>query len=327
MKSSHGALVAALAASLFAACAASPVPPAADAPGIDASTTPVASDVAAPTPAGPVPEDELGGRLFDHLVRGGSSVQGFEPDASKTKGTADGRGGPKGDGTLLLGTGAPLLNDAGHDYRLKNLFGWDLRGKEGIYGPKYMNKSFVVSKNLLAGKESKAELAALLEKGDAEIPAFGPVLDAASRDAIAAFVIGVRDGALPHPDSIFELREKTPGNYALRVGGDVARGKTIFAERCAKCHGSDGTGMYFDDGEYSLGSHARQKAYEDWAKIVSGQPDSAMTRQVKGATGKAMAQEVLDVLAALCDRTAFPRGKASKDDVADGDARCGAYLK
>lgn len=52
-----------------------------------------------------------------------------------------------------------------------------------------------------------------------------------------------------------------------------------------------------------------------------------MTRQVKGATGKLMAEEVLDVLAALCDRIAFPRGKARKNDVADGDARCGAYLE
>jgi mono/diheme cytochrome c family protein len=137
----------------------------------------------------------------------------------------------------------------------------------------------------------------------------------------------VRDGALPHPDRIFELRAGSPGNYALRPGGDPARGKRIIAERCAGCHGADGTELTFDGGEFSLGSHARQKAYEDWLKIMNGQPGSTMGRQLRGASGEEMAKELLDILAALCDRAAFPRGAATGKDVADADPRCGVYLR
>ena len=140
-------------------------------------------------------------------------------------------------------------------------------------------------------------------------------------------MVGVRDGALPHPDGVFELKKGTPGNYALRAGGDATRGKAMIAERCSGCHGNDGTTVLFDDGEYSLGSHARQKAYEDWLKILNGQPGTGMKRQLKGANGKEMTQELLDLFAALCDRTALPAGKATKGDVPDGDPRCGAYLK
>ena len=195
------------------------------------------------------------------------------------------------------------------------------------YGAAYMNKPYAVSRNLLAGKESREQIVDLLTKGDAEVPALGGVLEPAQIDAVAAFVIGVRDGALPHPDGVFELKKGTPGNYALRTGGDSTRGKAMYAERCSGCHGKDGTNFLFDDGEYSLGSHARQKAYEDWLKITNGQPGTGMKRQLKGANGKEMTQELLDLFAALCDRTAFPAGKASKGDVPDGDPRCGAYLK
>jgi hypothetical protein len=52
-----------------------------------------------------------------------------------------------------------------------------------------------------------------------------------------------------------------------------------------------------------------------------------MTRQVKSTDGPGMAKEILDILAALCDRKAFPPGKAKAADVPNGDARCGPYLR
>ncbi|WP_437316545.1 hypothetical protein [Sorangium sp. So ce385] len=220
-----------------------------------------------------------------------------------------------------------MSNDAGHDYRLKNFFGWDLKGREGIYGPSAMAKGYAVSRNLLGGRETQEELVLLFTKGDREIPAYGDVLTPPQIEAMAAFVTGVRDGALPHPDQIFTVKPPAQGHYALLPGGDAARGKAHIKERCTSCHGDDGTKVLFDDGAYSLGSHARQKAYEDWFKILNGQPGSPMERQVRGSTGKEMAQEILDILAALCDRGAFPPGKATAKDVADGDGRCGAYLK
>jgi mono/diheme cytochrome c family protein len=327
MQLQTAALSALLLSAAIGACASGPPPqptsPAA-APAVQAPSTTTSPAKPAAPPAAPI--DALGGRLFDRFVAAGDA-RGFEPDRASTKGVADGRGGPDGHGTLRLGTGAPLLNDAGHDYRMKNLFGWDLRGKHGIYGPAYMDKPYAVSKDLLAGKETREEVAALLAKGDAEIPAFGAVLTPEQLDAIAAFVVGVRDGALPHPDMVFELRKSSPGNYVLRPGGDATRGKALFAERCSGCHGDDGTGVLFDDGAYSLGSHARQKAYEDWLKIMNGQPGTGMKRQLRGATAQEMTGELLDLFAALCDRAAFPAGEATGGDVKDGYPRCGAYLK
>src|SRR5690606_15940608 len=103
--------------------------------------------------------------------------------------------------------------------------------------------------------------------------------------------------------------------------------KQLYAKRCAGCHGPGGTKLLLDDGEYSLGSHARQKAYEDWLKILNGQPHTKMKRFLEGASGVELGQEVLDLLAALCDRAAFPVGDATEPDVAEGDPRCGDYLR
>ena len=290
-------------------------------------TAPVASTGAAPLVQAPSSDTAEGGRLFDKFYGKEKPFAVFTPDSGKVKGSPDGKGGVDGNGLLKLLNGTPLDNVARHDYRLKNLFGWDLKGAAGIYGPAQMKKAHVVEKNLLAGKETVDELASLLTTGSDTIPAYGPVLGGDAIRNIAAFVVGVRDGALPHPDQIFSLAPAARGHYALRPGGDAARGAKLFAERCTGCHGADGTKLLFDDGAFSLGSHARQKAYEDWAKILNGQPGTPMGRQVKGATGKEMAQEILDLFAALCDRKAFPRGKGTADDVKDGDGRCGGYLK
>ncbi len=293
----------------------------------EVTTAPTASASAAPAvsavPSGPTPG--LGGRLFDKFYGDSSYKGGFKPDSAKTKGKADGSGGPNGDGTLLSG-GKPMLNDAGHDYRLKNLFGWDLKGKDGIYGPAFMNKPYVVKQNLLSGKATPAELVAMLKKGDAGLPSYAGALDDEALAAIAEFVVATRDRKLVHPDDVFELKKGSPNNYVLKPGGDATRGKALIKERCSACHGDDGTKELFDDGEFSLGSHARQKAYEDWLKISAGQPGSPMGAQLRGSPSE-MTKELLDIFAALCDRTAFPLGKAKGKDVPNGDPRCGAYLK
>ena len=283
-----------------------------------------------PEPVSPAdvarPDDARGGRLFDRWM---SEAQGapFQPDSHATPGVADGSGGPRGDGTLLFADGRVLLNDGAHDYRLKNLFGWDLRGRAGLYGPDRMAKSYAVDGDLLSWTGGVSEVADRFAQGDAQVPALGPVLSRAELEDLASFVVRMRDGELPRPDSIYTLTSADAGHYALREGGDAARGRAMFAERCAGCHGADGTGMLFDGGAFSLGSHARQKAYEDWLKILNGQPGSEMDRQVRGATAAEMTQELLDLFAALCDREAFPVGAATSADVADGDPRCGAYLR
>ncbi|AKT43829.1 hypothetical protein [Chondromyces crocatus] len=324
MSAGRGLVFAALIAlSACGAPAAEPSVP--EAPTASTAEAPAAATdpAPAPTPAPAVTDDALGGRLYDRWYTG----KDFAPDNAKTADAIDGRGGPFGNGSLARGDGAPWSNASGHDYRLKNLFGWDLRGSEGIAGPKYQNKKQVLAKNLLSGKESFDELLAWLDKGSPETPAFGPVLSQDELRSLTAFIVGVRDGKLPHPDQIWTLSASTPGNYTLKSGGDATRGAQIIKERCVRCHGADGTAMLFDDDEYSLGTHSRQKAYEDWAKILNGQPGTKMGRQVKGATAQEMAQEILDIFAALCDRKAFPKGSAKGADVADKDPRCGAYLR
>lgn len=294
--------------------------PTAAEPTATATAVPTAAPTTTAEPAAPKRDTAKGGRDFDKW-----SLDGFKADDAKTKGKADGTGGPNKDGTLLSSEGKPLLND-GHDYRLKNLFGWDLRGKAGIYGPDMMNKSYVVGVNLLEGKQSEAELAAWLKAGTKEVPAFGAALSDAQLADVAAFIVGVRDRTLVHPADVFDLKKGSAGNYVLKPGGDAASGKALFKARCEGCHGADGTAMLFDDKEYSLGMHSRQKAYEDWQKILNGQPGSPMGRQLEG-DNKQMTKELLDLFAALCDRKAFPKGGAKGKDVPDGDPRCGAYLK
>src|SRR5690606_12636367 len=127
-----------------------------------------------------------------------------------------------------------------------------LRGAEGIYGPAQMAKPYVLAENPLTWGGSVAEIAARLERGDASLPAFGSVLESSDLEAIAAFIVRVRDGSLPSATSIFALTSSDAGHYALLPGGDAGRGKALFADRCAGCHGADGTRRFFDDGAYSL---------------------------------------------------------------------------
>lgn len=250
-----------------------------------------------PTTPGPAPVDptERGGRAFDRW----SSDPGLKAGATV----------PTTPGT-----------------RLKDRYGWDLRGAEGLYGAAYAAKDTVAPRNWLTSTESAAEIAALLAAGDGGGPPLATYLDDEAIGAIAGFIVGVRDGTLPRPDWIWDLVADSPGNYRLRDGADAARGHALIAERCADCHGPDGTGMTFDDGAYTLGSHARQKAYEDWFKILNGQPGTDMGRQVTG-DARAMAQQLQDILAALCDRSKYPATGATAGDVPDGDPRCGAYLR
>ncbi|MCK6544695.1 hypothetical protein L6R52_02420 [Myxococcota bacterium] len=288
---------------LTSACKTSGAPPGASAPSATVS-------------------DELGGRLFDRWAQ----KETFVADDKKTPDAADGRGGPFGDGTLPGADGQPLQN-TGHDYRLKNVFGWDLRGASGIYGPAAQNKPYVAKRDLLAGTETEEQLFEELAKGSADVFALGPVLKEHELRSIARFVHRVRTGALPRPELIWTLKPGSAGHYVLNAGADPERGKKLFAERCVECHGALGTDEPIDGGEHSVGTISRQSAYEIWLKLLNGQPGTEMKRQVKGASGEEMAQEILDLLAALCDRTAFPKGAATAEDVADGDPRCGAYLR
>ena len=251
--------------------------------------------------------------------------QSFAADSPKTP-ELDGKGGPNGNGTLNDGGGRPIAN-TGHDYRLKNLFGWDLRGAEGVDGPGYHDEPHVLRRNLLTDTRSASEIQRWLSEGDAETPAYGQVLDEKDLADLAAFLVKTRAGELSRPEHVYRLEAAAPRGYALRAGGDPVRGRELYRFSCDECHGKDGRELTLD-GMLSVGSYARASAYEVWFKIQNGLAGSPMLRQVDEKTGAENDRAVLDLLAALCDRKTYPalRGRDA-DDVQDGDARCGAYLK
>ncbi len=264
-----------------------------------------------------------GGRLYDKWWA--EATIEFSPDDKNTP-KRDGKGGPFGNGTLPNAKGESMLN-TGHDYRLKNLFGWDLQGAAGIYGEKYQNKSSVLSVVLLEEGVSVQEWSRRLSEGFEGVPAYGKVLNKTQIEDIAAFITAMASGKLVRAGQVWSLSENTPKNYTLKTGGDPERGHQLVEEKCSMCHGKNGTNFYLEDA-YSLGSFARAKSYEAWLKILNGQPGTKMRAQVDlGLSSEGQANNLLDILSALCDRKIYPRGEAIAPDVPDGDARCGEYLK
>jgi hypothetical protein len=259
-------------------------------------------------------DDARGGRLYDKWYA--ELDLGFVPGAA---------GGPHGDGTLDDGQGA-VMQDDGHGYRLKNLFGWDLRGTEGIYGPAYQNRPWVRPINLLVDDRTVPEIADWLEHGDAQTPAFGAVMPREAIEEIAVFIVGVRTGTLPRPDEVWALSESAPMKYVLQPGAEATRGAQRITEHCG-CHGPTGMEITIDD-SHSLGSYARTKAYEAWLKVLNGHPGSPMGRELDLSSGDEprAAVQILEILAALCDRTRYPP-KEHGSDVPDDDPACGEYLR
>ena len=112
-----------------------------------------------------------------------------------------------------------------------------------------------------------------------------------------------------------------PRLHAKRVQQAVV----VVRRAVALVHGDVQLVRPFDEIE-SVGTLSRSAGYEVWFKIAHGHPGSSMLRQVDGSSGAEQAARILDLLAALCDKQAFPALAASKDVPAD-DPRCGAYLR
>lgn len=265
----------------------------------------------------------LGGRLFDNWYK---ELQiGFVPD-NETTPKPDGEGGPNGDGTLNDADDKPILNN-GHQYRFKNLFGWDLLGNAGIYGGDHQKKPFVLASGPASRRESREVWIQRLSQGQGGIPSYGDVLTGFQIAAIVDFMLAMRDGEIPARGEIWRLSGEAPNGFVLIGGGNAERGLEIYQERCANCHGADGTAILFNDGQQNLGLHARYYGYAVAMKILSGDPGTNMYAQLDDLNRENKVQHLKDLLAALCDRQLFPRGLATDPEVPDGDPRCGAYLQ
>jgi len=269
----------------------------------------------------------FGGRLFDMWYD--DIDTDFVADDAETP-DVDGLGGPNGNGTLNGADGQPIAN-TGHDYRFKNLFGWDMRGDAGIYGRDHQAKPWILPAGPLSQRHVRASRSQWIDrvtKGEGGLPAYGDVLNAAEIEALVDFMLNVRDGHLPRPDNLYALASDAPKGFILAAGGDAERGRQFYDAQCAECHGADGTQIIFDNGEQSLGQHARYYGYAVAMIALSGEPGSDMGAETSLNLGAAQqTTTLLDLLAALCDRENYPRGAATDPDVPDGDPRCGAYLK
>jgi hypothetical protein len=279
---------------------------------------------------GPLAEFERiasGGRLFDMWYDEIDAT--FIPDNPDTP-EVDGSGGPNDNGTLNGADGVPIAN-TGHDYRFKNLLGWDMRGDAGIYGRGYQAKAWVLPAGPLSPQHagvSRREWIGRVTNGDGGLPAYGQVLNPAEIEALVDFMLAVRDGRLPHPDDLYALSTDSPKGFVLARGGDAERGRVFYASRCADCHGDDATHIIFDNGEQSLGQHARYYGYAIAMIALSGEPGSEMGPELSlNVSAAEQTATLLDLLAALCDRERYPRGAGTDPDVPDGDPRCGAYLR
>lgn len=269
----------------------------------------------------------FGGRLFDMWYD--ETGDGFVPDNPDTP-ENEGSGGPNGDGTLNDGDGLPIVN-TGHSYRLKNLFGWDMLGDAGIYGREHQAKPWVLPTGPLSSQhagESRDQWIARLTQGQDGLPRYGEVMTGPEIEALVDFMLAVRDRALPHPDDLYALSTEAPKGFVLASGGNAERGRRFYDAQCAECHGDDATKIIFDNGEQSLGQHARYYGYAVAMIVLSGEPGSDMGPQLPAGLGPAeQTTMLLDMLAALCVRDDYPRGAGTDPEVPDGDPRCGDYLR
>ncbi len=145
-------------------------------------------------------------------------------------------------------------------WRCKECHGWDYKGVEGAYGSGSHKTGF---KGVLqvAGKDPRAILAAL-KSGDHD---FSPYMD---EQALVDLALFLSQKLLD--SSTFIVDKKA-------VGGDPAKGETIYGENCVDCHGPQGTALNFADEsepEY-LATIALDNPWEFLHKARFGQPNVA----------------------------------------------------
>lgn len=124
---------------------------------------------------------------------------------------------------------------AGPDtWRCSECHGWDYRGAQGAYasGSHFTGFPDVMT---LSAAMSAEEIVAHLKGSNDRAHDFSPYLDDAALNQLAAFLKygTIDDTAYVDPVS---LQVK---------GADVARGRTLYEQTCASCHGPDGKAIVF----------------------------------------------------------------------------------
>ena len=171
-------------------------------------------------------------------------------------------------------------------WRCKECHGWDYKGKDGAYGSGSHKTGFV---GVVDASKSKTpeQIAAILKGSSNPKHNFSPALDDASINALAAFV---KDGVVQ------DLTQYV--DYATKKGkeANVVRGKQMYTDKCAACHGADGKTLNFGSKEKPewVGTIAVDNPQEFMHKATFGQPATAMPAGVQLGWS---AGDVVDVLA------------------------------
>lgn len=147
-------------------------------------------------------------------------------------------------------------------WRCKECHGWDYRGKNGAYG-KGSHFTGIIGIQNYAGKPVNSIVKILKDKNHQYDTV---MLDRALR-LIALFV---SEGQIASTDFVNDKTKKAKGDRKI--------GKHVFADKCVRCHGTEGNDINFGDivePEF-VGTVASNNPWEAIHKIYNGHPGSMM---------------------------------------------------
>ena len=188
-------------------------------------------------------------------------------------------------------------------FRCKQCHGWDRLGTSGSYisrGPT-ANRPNVSSLNLvsIAAAKTPQELFDALKSSsgrraiDADLSTYDPATNSTLGDQMPDYASIFTEGQLWNlvkflkeeaVDTTALYDAETTGEYPtgsiaytdIGKDGNAANGDSIYASKCAMCHGTDGRAFLFDGDSYTVGSFMRSKPHEGQHKIKFGQLGSPM---------------------------------------------------
>jgi mono/diheme cytochrome c family protein len=235
-------------------------------------------------------------------------------------------------------------------FRCKQCHGWDRLGREGGYSnraPK-TSRPNVADLDLaaVAASSTALELFDAIKSGPLrrdiamDLSSYDPAVDPSVGDMMPDYsqiltdeqiwdlVNYLKEEALDTPQlyditldaGVYPTRGRTFTD--LGKAGNAASGDTTFANRCATCHGADGTRILVDGGSYTVGGHVRSKPYEDQHKVKFGHLGSIMGAILAEST----IEEIRDLLKALSDSAKYPSDPAAFSG-ADGNNGGKLYSK
>jgi mono/diheme cytochrome c family protein len=186
-------------------------------------------------------------------------------------------------------------------WRCKECHGWDYKGAEGAYGSGSHATGFPGVYD--ARTKSVDDLVAALKGGTNPDHDFSTVMDDEALTNLATFIQNVMDYS-----QYIDYSTKAP------IGGDATNGQALFSEKCALCHGADGTTFNFgsdEEPEY-VGTVAADNPQEFLHKALYGQPGS-QPRMIAGLENGWTIDQVVDVLAYA---QSLPTGAEAMEEMA-----------